>query len=80
MKRFDRTYIYCAIIVVSQAMLFGTSVGFAQEEKSAAEIAAELSYPTAAVAGLSSNFNFTEYNGTLPGADDQRGWNYLFQP
>ena len=78
MDRFDTVYIYRAIIVVSQALLLGTSVGFAHEEKSAAEIAAELSNPTAAVTGLSINFNFTEYDGNLPDADNHRGWNYLF--
>lgn len=80
MKWFEAKQFYRALLLVSQATLLGTSVGLAQEEKSAAEIAAELSNPTAAVAGLSSNFNFTEYDGNLPGADDQRGWNYLFQP
>jgi len=52
----------------------------AQAEQSAAEIAAELSNPTNALGSLSNNFNFTGYSGDLPGASDQSGWNYLFQP
>jgi hypothetical protein len=49
-------------------------------KKSAAEIAQELSNPTSAVASITSNLNFTEFDGDLPGADSQRGWNYLLQP
>ena len=46
----------------------------------AAEMARKLANPTAALASLTSNINFTEFTGDLPGAKDQRGWNYLFQP
>ncbi|MBW2388308.1 MAG: hypothetical protein JRG89_07700 [Deltaproteobacteria bacterium] len=62
------------------------SVAFAEEaaekpaKKSAAEIAQELSNPTTAVASITSNLNFTEFDGDLPGADGQRGWSYLLQP
>ena len=52
----------------------------ADDELSAAEMAEKLANPTQAVGQLGSNFDFTEYEGTLPGADDQRGWSYLFQP
>jgi hypothetical protein len=43
-------------------------------------MAEKLSNPTTAVGSLANNFIFTEFEGDLPGADDQRGWNYLFQP
>lgn len=53
---------------------------FAQEDTpDAAEMAKKLSNPTAAVASLGNNFDFTEFGGDLPDADNQRGWNYLFQ-
>jgi len=53
---------------------------FAQDDApDAAEMAAELSNPTAAVASLGNNFDFTEFGGNLPDANNQRGWNYLFQ-
>ena len=45
----------------------------------AAAMAQELSNPTAAVASLGNNFDFTEYGGNLPDANNQRGWGYLFQ-
>ncbi len=47
---------------------------------SAQEMADKLANPTAAVASLNNNLNFTWYGGGLAGADDQSGWNYLFQP
>jgi hypothetical protein len=52
----------------------------AEPGASAAEMAEKLANPTAAVASMTSNFDFTEYEGNLPGADDQRGWSYVFQP
>ena len=53
---------------------------FAQEkEPDAAEMAKQMSNPTAAVASLGNNFDFTEFGGNLPDANNQRGWNYLFQ-
>lgn len=52
----------------------------AAQAPSAAEMAEKLANPTSAVASLTNNFNFTEFDGDLPGANDQRGWNYLFQP
>ena len=45
----------------------------------AAAVARELSNPTSAVASLGNNFDFREYGGNLPDADNQRGWGYLFQ-
>jgi hypothetical protein len=52
----------------------------ANAKKTTAEIAQELSNPTTAVASITSNLNFTEFDGKLPGAGDQRGWSYLLQP
>jgi len=52
----------------------------AQEDApDAAEAAAKLANPTAAVASLGNNFDFTEFGGGLPDANNQRGWSYLFQ-
>ena len=52
----------------------------AEEELDAAAMAKKLANPTAAVSGLSNNFNFTMFDGDLPGASDQTGWSYLLQP
>ena len=53
---------------------------FAQDDApDAAEMAKKMSNPTAAVASLGNNFDFTEFGGNLPDANNQRGWNYLFQ-
>jgi hypothetical protein len=47
---------------------------FAQEDTpDAAAMAKKLANPTAAVASLTSNFDFTEYGGNLPDANNQRG-------
>lgn len=53
---------------------------FAQEDApDAAAMAEKMSNPTAAVASLGNNFDFNEFGGSLPDANNQRGWNYLFQ-
>ena len=52
----------------------------ARAQQSADELARELSNPTAAVAGLTSNFDFTTFTGDLPGAGDESSISYLFQP
>ncbi len=62
------------------AIALTSEATFAQEGPSAAEMAEKLANPTAAVGQMANNFSFTEFDGDLPGADEQRGWNYLFQP
>ncbi len=55
-------------------------VGAVAQEKSAEEIAQELSNPTSALAGLGSNLDFRAFDGNLPGAGNQNSFTYLFQP
>ncbi len=43
-------------------------------------IALALSNPTAATTALANLFDFTTYEGSLPGAEDQTSWTYLLQP
>jgi len=50
------------------------------QQPTAAEMAAKLANPTAALGSLSHNFDFTQFGGNLPGAGDQTGWKYVFQP
>jgi hypothetical protein len=47
---------------------------------SADAIAKELANPAGSLASLSNNFEYWDYKGDLPGADDQDGWSYSFQP
>ena len=68
------------IVLALSVLVSATGASLAQDGPTAAEMAEKLANPTAAVGSLANNFNFTEYGGDLPGADDQRGWNYLFQP
>lgn len=50
------------------------------DEKTADEIAKELSNPAGATASLTSRLDFVQFDGELPGADDETGFTYLFQP
>ena len=50
------------------------------EEKSAAEIAQELSNPSTPLSSLTSNFEYRTFKGSTPGADSQESWTYSFQP
>jgi hypothetical protein len=55
-------------------------VGAAAQEKTAEEIAQELSNPTNALGSMGSNLDFQAWDGNLAGAGDQNGFTYLFQP
>ena len=52
----------------------------ADEPKSADAVARELSNPTTALASLDNSLEYSTFTGNLPGADDQSGWLYSFQP
>jgi len=49
-------------------------------EKSADEVAKELSNPAGSLASLNMSLQYTSYKGDLPGADDQDSWSFIFQP
>jgi len=50
------------------------------EEKSADEIAKELSNPAGSLSSLNNNIQYTTFKGDIPGADSQDTWSYVFQP
>ncbi len=50
------------------------------QEKTADEIAKELANPNTPLATLNFKFQFREFKGDLPGANDQTGTTILFQP
>ncbi|MFV9614788.1 MAG: hypothetical protein ACNYZG_02475 [Gammaproteobacteria bacterium] len=56
-----------------------TSMGSASTV-SAQEMAAELSNPNTPVSIMNTNFDYTRYDGNLPGASNQSGFSVLFQP
>lgn len=71
------------ILTLSLCVLFSLNLGAQEEEPkklTAAEMAAKLANPSAAVGQMSSNFDFTFFDGNLPGASDQFGLTYTFQP
>ena len=47
---------------------------------SAEEMANKLANPTAAVATMGNNLVYNRFGGEAPGADDENGFTYLFQP
>ncbi len=56
------------------------SMGALAQEKTADEIAKELANPNTPLATLNFKFQFREFEGDLPGANDQTGTTILFQP
>jgi hypothetical protein len=67
-----------ALAVLALACL--TATPLSAQEKSADEIAKEMSNPTAAVGSMNNNFDFKTFDGDLPESGDQTGFSYLFQP
>ena len=63
-------------------VLSGASIGPkpVASEKSADEIARELANPNNSLASLTFKNQFRFYEGTLPGAEDQFNYTFLFQP
>jgi len=66
---------------MSLALMLGWNGAVAAaQEKSADEVAKELSNPAGSLASLSNNIEYTTFKGDLPGADSQDAWSYTFQP
>ena len=62
------------------ALIMGSGVASAAEEKSADQVAKELSNPAGSLASLNFNLQYTEFTGDLPKSDDQESWALTFQP
>ena len=70
-----------SVLVMSLALMLGwKGTVAATQEKSADEVAKELSNPAGSLASLSNNIEYTTFKGDLPGAGDQNAWTYTFQP
>lgn len=68
-------------VLLSCLTLVGSStLTYAATEKSADEIAKELSNPATSLASLNLNLQYQTFKGDLPGADDQDSWSMIFQP
>lgn len=76
MRREIQTTTLLFAVVFCAAVLVPTVAA----EKSAEEVAAELSNPTSALGSMASNIDFQGFDGDLPGADGQNGFTFLFQP
>ena len=68
-----------AFLLISLGLIMAAESALA-EEKSADEIAKELSNPAGALASLNFNLQYTEFTGALPGSDDQESTSVIFQP
>jgi len=66
------------IILITIGLL--SSLAFGQGKPTAAEIAAKMANPTTVPAQMVHNFDFKQYQGSLPGASDQTAFSYLLQP
>jgi hypothetical protein len=62
------------------AALSTTAKGQEEQQPTAAEMAAKLANSSVAVAQMSSNFDFTFYEGDLPDAGKQDSFVYTLQP
>ena len=61
-------------------VVLGTCNRLYAQKPSSKEMAAKLANPTTAPASMTHNLDFTQFKGDQPGADDQAGFTYLFQP
>lgn len=68
------------LMAISLRLAMGFGAALAAEEKSADEVAKELSNPAGSLASLNFNLQYTEFTGDLPGSDDQESWALTFQP
>jgi hypothetical protein len=50
------------------------------DDRTADEIAKDLSNPATPTSSLGNNFEYKAFKGDLPGAEDQESWSYTFQP
>jgi hypothetical protein len=66
----------CAILIGAPAVASAQNQG----SQDADAVARELANPTAAVASMTSNFDFATFAGDREGAGDQSSFSYVFQP
>ena len=68
-------------LTMALTLVVCSSAAFAESgEKTADEVAKELSNPAGSLASLFTSLEYKTYKGDLPDADDQNGWTFTFQP
>src|SRR5210317_798304 len=68
-------------LTMALTLVVCSSAAFAESgEKTADEVAKELSNPAGSLASLFTSLEYTTYKGDLPDADDQDSWKLSFQP
>jgi len=68
-------------LTMALTLVVCSSAAFAESgEKTADEVAKELSNPAGSLASLFTSLEYTTYKGDLPDADDQDSWTFTFQP
>ncbi|MDH3925415.1 MAG: hypothetical protein OET41_12490 [Xanthomonadales bacterium] len=78
-KMFDKQTLAIRALCLIVA-LTATAAVAQQEQKSADEVAKELSNPAGALASLFTSLEYTQYKGDLEDAGSQEGWAFTFQP
>ena len=71
---------FAVAVLVSFAALVTSPTYVLAQEKSADEVARELSNPNTALASLTFKNQFRWFEGDLPNADDELSYTLLFQP
>lgn len=77
MKALRLTTLIVGLIMLGITLLNNAAVA---QEKSADEVAKELSNPAGSLASLNFNLQYTEFTGDLPGSDDEESTAVIFQP
>lgn len=77
MKRLQHSVLACMVGVISFGWM---GAGALAQEKTADEIALELSNPATPMSSLFNNLEYKTFKGDLPGADSQESLVYSFQP
>jgi len=70
-----------SVLTMALTLVVCSSAAFAESgEKTADQVAKELSNPAGSLASLFTSLEYTTYKGDLPDADDQDSWTFTFQP
>lgn len=78
MLRYKSLLVLCTLVATYPLAIHAASGN--EGGTSADEIAKQLANPNTTLGSLSFNLDHIAYEGSLPGADSQNGWNLAFQP
>ena len=67
-------------VTATISVILLTTAAVQAEDRSNAELAAELANPNTSLGSLNFPIDYTSYKGDLPGAGSQESWKVTFQP